>query len=89
MKKNFFIATFVGTQLLFTFLIIYKNSHIINQTYHKQHQERKKEELLRKKQQLTELLYRTKKNHRDIKAFATAQLKMTDVKLSQIKKLPV
>lgn len=88
MKKKPFLALFLGTQLLFTFLIVYKNSHIINQTYTKQHQERKKEELLHKKQQLTETLYRTKKNQREIKLFASTQLKMTDVKLSQIKKIP-
>lgn len=86
MKKQWFIPIFVGTHILFVFLIVHKNSNIIKQTYRKQHQEKIKEQLVQKKQQLTHQLYLAQ--HRsNARKFAVEKLHMTDVKIDQIKKL--
>lgn len=86
MKKHWFVALFICTHIFFTFLNVHKNSNVVKQIYRKQHQEKLKEELLHKKQQLTHELYIIQQRSQ-IRKFAQEKLNMVDVSLNQIKKI--
>lgn len=86
MKKHWFITVFICTHVLFTFLNVHKNSNVVKQLYRKQHQEKIKEDLLHKKQQLMHQLYALQQRTH-VRKFAQENLAMVDVSLNQIKKI--
>ncbi len=88
MKRSTFISLFIGTQLFLVTLQVYKHSKHAQLLYDKQKHELHKANLLAKRQQLTQELYACK-DRTAIKEFATKELHMEPVRLSQIKKLSV
>jgi len=86
MRKSTFIGLFIITHLFFIFFQIHKHNQIIKLSYQKQKYENKKKELLQKKEHLSQKWYQMQKRS-TIKKFAKKNLKMSKVKLKQIKKL--
>lgn len=87
MKRSTFIALFLTAHLGFVFLHIHKHTKFVKLTFAKQKNERLLASLETKKQNLLQELH-TVKNHAKIKEFAKENLKMSPVRLSQIKKAP-
>ena len=86
MKRGYFITIFVTAHLLFIFLHIYKYNLNIKQSYAQQKQELHYEQLVHKKQRLTQELYALQ-NKTAIKQYAAKKLGLRPLKLSQIKRL--
>jgi len=87
MKKPTFIILFIGTNIFFIFVQVYKQSQVIKLSYQKQKNEAEKEALSQKKDDLTQQLYALK-NRTSIKKYAQNKLNMRKINLKQIKKLP-
>lgn len=83
-KKSLLFYSFICVNILFIFLQIYKQSNFVKLSFEKQRIEKEKEQLLQKKDSITQQLY-ILKNPANIKEFATRNLKMQKVKLNQIK----
>jgi len=88
MKKFTFISLFVLTHLFFIFFQINKHNQIIKLSYTKQEFENKIKNLTQKKQELAQNWYHLRKRS-TIKNFAKDKLKMSKVKLKQVKKIEV
>lgn len=85
MKSKFVFFVFICVQLFFVFFYIHDQSQRIQLSYQKQKYEKRKTELLAKKQTLQQTLHATH-NLAAIKAYAV-QAKLQKVKLNQIKTL--
>jgi len=88
MKKLTFISLFVVTHLFFIFFQINKHNQIIKLSYEKQNFENEIKDLIQKKQELSQNWYHLRKRS-TIKNFAKNKLKMSKVKLKQVKKIEV
>jgi len=86
MKKATFIALFIATHIFFIFFQINKHNQIITLSYQKQKYEKEKKELLQQEQTLSQKLCEIKKRSH-ITKYAKKTLKMSKVKLKQIKKI--
>lgn len=86
MKKGIFFGLFILVHIGFIFLQIHKQSFIVQLTYEKQKNEKIKEELLEKKNQLTQQWY-ILQNRTSIKQYAEKELGMKKVAFKQIKNL--
>jgi hypothetical protein len=86
MKKKKILGVFIGVHIAFIFLQIYKQSYLVQLTYEKQHHEKVKQELLEKKNHLTQQWY-ILQNRSAIKEYAQQELGMKKVALKQIKKI--
>jgi len=87
MKKTTFIFLFVITHLFFIFFQINKYNQTIKLSYDRQKYENEIKQLTQKKQELIQKLCHMQK-YSTIKKFAKNNLKMSKVKLKQVKKLP-
>jgi hypothetical protein len=87
-NKKLFIGLFTATQVFLIFFHIHKHSSFTTLSYQKQKYEKRKSELINIKQDLKQTLYKTQ-NLNSIKQFALHTLKMHEIKLSQIKAIPV
>jgi len=87
MKKATFISLFIITHLFFIFFQINKHNQIIKLSYNKQKYENEIKALTQKKQELTQQLCHLQKCS-TVQEFAKDELKMSKVKLNQVKKLP-
>lgn len=85
MKKNIFIIVFIGTQIFFIFFYIHTQSRIIKLSYDKQKNEKTKNNLIQRKQELKQMLCATH-NYGVVKQFALEK-NMKQITLSQIKKI--
>ena len=83
---SWFLPTFVGAHLVAIILHIHQQSSFTKLSFKKQKQELLYEELLKEKQRCTTTLYALH-DHKIVKDFATAELGMKSMKLSQIKKI--
>ena len=86
LKKNF-IACFIALHILFIFLQIHKQSYLVELSYKKQKNEKIKQELVEKKNNLTQQWYMVQ-NRASIKKYAQEELGMKKIALHQIKQLP-
>lgn len=77
---------FITTNLFFMFFLIYKNSRIIELTYKKQKNEKKRDSLLKNRDLLKRELCMIQ-NHASIKEYAINELKMQKVHLKDIRTL--
>jgi len=84
MKRSTFIVLFAGVNVLFVFLQIDKNSKITDLSYQNQRKQREIDLLLHQKESLTNQL-EALKNPAAVKEYASEQLHMKKIKLSQIK----
>jgi len=84
MKRLTFIVLFVGVNVLFIFLQIDKKSKITDLSYQNQRKQREIDLLLHQKESLTNQL-QSLKNPTAVKEYASKQLNMKKIKLSQIK----
>lgn len=87
MKRSLFITIFVSAQVCLVVLQIYKHSNRITLMYTRQKNEAHKNQLVLKRQELTQKLYALQ-DRASIKEFAERELHMQPVQLSQIKKVP-
>jgi cell division protein FtsB len=88
MKRAPFLMLFVGTHLIFVFLIIYKHQLRIQLLYEKQKQEALYAQLVEKKDHLTQQLCALK-DKKAVKTYAHMALNMKPIALNQIKKIVV
>lgn len=86
MKKKSFIRVCIMTHSVLIFLIVYKHTLFIKESYIQQETEKKKNALLEKKALLTQQFHALK-DHATIKTFAQKTLRMKPFTLRQIKKL--
>ena len=86
MRSRTAFILFIAAQPIFIFLHIYKNNVFIRHTYAYQKKVARKNELLKKKEQLNQQLCQLE-NKQKIKEYAQNFLCMEKVKLNQIKKL--
>lgn len=86
MKKIPFILIFIAGNFILIFLQIFKQSEIIKLSYQKQRNEKLKSSLMQTKAKLEQQLYKLK-DAKEVKNFAKNKLHMSEVKLSQIKKI--
>lgn len=86
MKRSFIIPLFIGVHILCIVAYIYKHSLYIQTSYKKQQYEQDIEQLLHKKEELTQQL-QSLKNRTHIKQFAQTKLNMKPTFLKQIKKI--
>lgn len=84
MKVSLTVALFIGVNVMLLFLQIHKTSMLVAQSYRKQKNEHILDELAKQKQSLTQQLF-SAKNHAAIKSYASKNLGMEPVRLSQIK----
>lgn len=82
------MSLFIGIQLLLVVLQIHKHTTRAQISYNKQKNEKRKQGLLIKRQEMMQQLYGLK-NYDAIKEFAQKELHMKQITLSQIKKMPV
>ena len=87
MNKRIFIIAFIGLHVGFILLQIHKQSYVIELSYKKQKNEKNKQELIEKKNTLTQQLHMVH-NRSTIKTFAKNNLGMKKVSLKQINQLP-
>lgn len=85
-RKNLFFVVFIIVNIVFIFLQIHKQSRFVNLAYEKQRLEKEKDQLIQKKNNLTQEFYQLK-NPTSIKDFAKNKLDMKTIKLTQIKKI--
>ncbi len=85
MKQIHFILIFVLINALFIFLLVHKQSQIIEFRYRIQQLEAQEKELLKKEQQLLYIL-QEQKNLKDVKNYAVETLGMEPIKLQDVKK---
>lgn len=85
-KKHFFLVLFIAVNIMFVFLLIYKQSLSTHLFYKQQLLDKEIEKLTTQKQELTHALYE-QKNKNNILDYATTNLGMQKVTLKQIKKL--
>jgi uncharacterized membrane-anchored protein YhcB (DUF1043 family) len=83
MKKTTFIALFVGIHVTFVFLQIHKQSIFIGLSFEKQRLEKRKDELMEQKDQLSGQLYALN-DQASIKHFALTQLNMKSLSLHNL-----
>lgn len=81
------IAFFVTIHVMFIFLQIHKQSYGIELSYQKQKNEKIRQELIDKKNDLTQELH-LMQNRSTIKKYAENTLGMKKISLSQIKQMP-
>lgn len=86
LHKRPFITLLVITNLLFVFMLIYKQTWITRLSYKQQEVEKKRNELIDEKEALTQALYRLK-NPKNVKKYAMNHLGMKKMSLQQAKKL--
>jgi len=84
MKK--FIIVVIITNIIFVFMVIYKQSQITKLSYEQQLLENTRNELREEKEALIQKLYRLK-NPKKIKDYATKKLGMKKMGLSQAKRI--
>ena len=87
MKKNYFIALFIGVHVIFIVFQIDKQSRLVRLSYEKQKLETEKAELKARKQLLANNFHEIKSPSR-IKEFAIKNLAMKPVTISQVKRIP-
>ena len=87
MGSRAFITLFILIHVIFIFLQIHKQSYGIKLSYQKQKNEKNKQQLIEKKNNLTQELH-TMQNRSDIKKYAENSLGMKKIFLSQIKQIP-
>lgn len=85
-KANLLLYAFITINLLFIFLQIHKQSSLVKLYYEKQRLEKEKEQLIQKKNSLTQQLYELK-DPNNIMKYCADKLNMKKVKLNQIKKI--
>ena len=86
MKKNYFIALFVGTHILFIVLQIHKHNTVMKLSFTKQKHEQKLATLTQEKQEKVQQLY-VLKDRTSVKKFAQQKLGMKKITLNQVKKI--
>ncbi|MBA2307447.1 hypothetical protein H0W26_04915 [Candidatus Dependentiae bacterium] len=86
MKKNGFFIIFTGMQLLFLFFYVYHQHKLVSLSYVKQRYEKKKQELLMKKQDLKQALQESH-DLTTIKDFAL-NAHMKKITLDQLRTIP-
>lgn len=82
-KKRTFISFFIGIHLMFVVLQIHKQSVFIGLSFEKQRLEKRMLELVEQKNQLAQELF-ILENKSEIKKFATNQLNMKQLTLSNL-----
>ena len=85
MKQIHLIIIFVLANALFIFLLVHKQSQIIELRYKIQRLENEEKELLKKEQHLLYIL-QEQKNLKDVKIYAVETLNMEPIKLQDVKK---
>lgn len=88
MKRRTFIILFVGVQVGFIIAQIHKQSFLIGLSFEKQRNEKRKQELIEQKNNLTHQLC-TLQQRSSIKEYAEKELGMKPIKLNQIKTVPL
>jgi len=88
MKRHSFILLVIVLNLSFVFLQIYKYSQWAQETYFKQQQEKRKGELVKKRELLLKELC-TLKDPVIIKKYAAEKLGMQKIRLNQVKSIQV
>jgi cell division protein FtsL len=83
LNRRTFIAFFVGIHLCFIVLLIHKQSLYIGLTFEKQRLEKQKQDLSDQKDRLSQELLALN-NKSDIKKYATDQLNMKQLTLSNL-----
>ncbi len=86
MKRSSFIALFALSNVAMILLHIHKHSKIIELSFTKQKIESQRTALLKQKQELTHQRHALH-NLRDVQQFATKELSLKPVKISQMKKI--
>jgi|GEM_PF-2672176 len=86
LHKKHFLALIIVTSVAFVFMLIYKQTWLTKLSYKQQEVEKKQNELVEKKEALTQKLYRLK-NPRTVKKYATRHLGMKKMSLKQAKKI--
>jgi Tfp pilus assembly protein PilO len=86
MKRSIFITIFISIHILFVGLQIHKHGLFVQLSYQKQKQEKLKDELLQRKQELAHQLHAAKAPTL-IKQYVVQKNGMERVKLAQIKRL--
>ena len=87
MKKDLtFLFVFVTVQISLITLQIYKQNKIIELSYQKQKNEKSRDNLFQKKNELLQKLYELQ-NRKSIKRFSEDKLKMKKVGIKQVKKI--
>jgi hypothetical protein len=87
MNKQLFIVIIIGLHISFILLQIHKQSYVMQLSYQKQKKEKFKQELIEKKNTLTQQL-QIVHNRSTIKKFAEKNLGMKKISLNQIKQMP-
>lgn len=85
MKQIHLIILFVLMNALFIFLLVYKQSQIIQLHYKIQRLEGQEKELLKKEEHLLYILQR-QRNLKEVKDYALDNLEMKSIKLKDVKK---
>lgn len=86
MRKSYFLPLLIATHIFLILLHIQKQHNYVDVIFKKQSQERAYQELLQRKDELTQNLYAMTQLP-VIKNYAQAQLNMIDIRLSQTKKI--
>ena len=87
MKLNFgFPAIFISTNVLFAFILIFKQSKMIQLSYEKQRLEKELQKSELTKDELEQKFHKLKDPDK-VKKFASKNLKMAKIKIGQVKKL--
>jgi cell division protein FtsL len=86
MKSRFFFIIFILTNLLFVIFQIDKQSRLVKLTYKKQQLEQEKQNLINKKQAMTNEFHQIK-NLKIIKQYAIDQAGMQPISLNKIKRI--
>jgi cell division protein FtsL len=87
LHKKPFVTLIIITHIAFVFMLIYRQTWFTTLSYKQQAAERQRNELVEKKEALTQQLYRLK-NPQHVKKYATHTLGMKKISLKQVKKLP-
>jgi cell division protein FtsL len=86
MHKKTFIILFIAIHIGFIFLQIHKQSYLVELSYQKQKNEKIKQELVEKRNNLQQQWY-VLQNRATIKNYAQEKLGMKKISLHQIKQL--
>lgn len=85
MKQNHIILSFVAINALFIFLLVHKQSQIIQLRYKIQKLQNHEKELLKKEEHLLYIL-QEQRDLKTVKNFASNDLNMKPIKLKDVKK---
>lgn len=86
MKKRIFVGIFITAHLLFVCALIDKQTRLVKLSYQKQIYEQKIKSLFLKRQLMTNKIHALQ-NHKEIKTYATNELKMNPLFLKNVKKI--